>query len=218
MTMLDSPHPPADLLSEYLDDELDGAERQSVEAHVGTCLTCRRELDALRAVATRARTLQDRGPDADLWPGIAERITGRQAAESPRREARRFSFTLPQLVAAGLALMVLTGALASLARLGGPRTDFPPVSAGDTAAADGAYSAAIADLQRSLDAGRSRLDEHTLRVLDTNLAAIDDAIAQCRQALGEDPGNVYLNTYLAEARWRKLELLRHAAAIVEKSG
>ncbi|MGH9311055.1 MAG: zf-HC2 domain-containing protein [Vicinamibacterales bacterium] len=216
--MLDSPHPPADLLSEYLDDELEGAERQSVEAHVGTCLTCRRELDALRAVTMRARTLQDRGPDDDLWPGIAERITDGHAAGSPRREVRRFSFTVPQLVAAGLALVVLTGALASLARLGGPRTDLPAVSAGDTSAADGAYDAAISDLQRSLDAGRSRLDENTLRVLDTNLAAIDDAIAQCRQALGEDPGNVYLNTYLAEARWRKLELLRHAAAIVEKSG
>jgi hypothetical protein len=218
MTMLDAPHPPADLLSEYLDDELDTAGRQSVEEHVSTCLTCRRELDALRAVAQRARTLQDRGPDADLWPEIAARITNGEEAEAPRREARRFSFTLPQLVAAGLALIVLTGALVSLARLGGPRTDFPPVAAGDTTAADGAYSAAIADLQRALDAGRSRLDEHTLRVLDVNLATIDEAITQCRQALSEDPGNVYLNTYLAEARWRKLELLRHAAGIIEKSG
>jgi Putative zinc-finger len=218
MTMLDALHPPADLLSEYLDGELDAAGRQSIHAHVSTCLSCRRDLDALRAVALRARTLQDRGPDAELWPGIAERIASGNAAGAPARRTRRFSFTLPQLVAAGLALIVLTGALVSLARVGGTRTDFPPVAAGDRTAADGAYSAAIADLQRSLDAGRSRLDEHTLRVLDANLATIDEAIAQASRALSDDPGNVYLNTYLAEARWRKLEMLRHAAAIVEKTG
>jgi hypothetical protein len=44
------------------------------------------------------------------------------------------------------------------------------------------------------------------------LKSIDDAIDQCRRALQADPSNVYLNTHLADARQRKLVLLRRAAA------
>jgi hypothetical protein len=83
--------------------------------------------------------------------------------------------------------------------------------------ADRAYDEAIADLQQTLGAGQGRLDKETLRVLEENLKTIDRAIAQCREALAADPANVYLNTYLAEARARKLNLLRHAAAIADRA-
>lgn len=202
-----------DRLSEYLDGELTAAERGTLDAHLAACDRCRQDLEELRAVTARARALPDSPPDADLWPGVAARIGPRQA--------RQFSFTLPQLVAAGLALMVLSGATVWVARLGGDRTDFPPVVATDVVPAnfaDGAYEDAIADLQRTLETGRSRLDEQTVQVLETNLAAIDRAIAQCRDALRHDPANLYLHTYLAESRARKLELLRHVTAIVDKRG
>ena len=207
-----------DRLSEYLDGELTAAERGTLDAHLAACDGCRRDLEELRALTARARALPDSPPDADLWPGVAARIGAGRSAPGPR-QARQFSFTLPQLVAAGLALMVLSGATVWVARLGGNRTDFPPVVATDVVPAnfaDGAYEDAIADLQRTLEAGRSRLDEQTVQVLETNLAAIDRAIAQCRDALRHDPANVYLHTYLAESRARKLELLRHATAIVDK--
>jgi Putative zinc-finger len=214
-------------LSEYLDDELDDRECGELEEHLKVCERCRADLADLRAVATRARVLPDRPPAADLWPGVAARIGGRTLDFEPRKAPRRFAFTLPQLVAASLALMVLSGGMVWLARLGGEQTDFPPVSAVtetvDEAAvrpanfADGAYDNAIADLQRTLEAGRGRLDKETIRVLQENLQAIDRAITQCREALSADPANVYLNTYLVEARARKLELLRRAAAIADSS-
>jgi len=78
--------------------------------------------------------------------------------------------------------------------------------------ADRNYDDAIADLQRTLDAERTKLDPETVRVLEQNLKSIDDAIDQCRRALQADPSNVYLNTHLADARQRKLVLLRRAAA------
>ena len=138
---------------------------------------------------------------------------------------RRFSFTLPQLVAAGLALMVLSGGTVWLARQGGSRTDFEPISAQvepepsatpirPAAVADVDYDVAVADLQRTIEAGRGRLDPETIRVLETNLQAIDRAIAQCRQALERDPSSVYLNTHLADAQRRKLTLLRRVSALV----
>ena len=109
-----------------------------------------------------------------------------------------------------------------LARLGGARTDFPAVL-GEMSSpvrpanfGDAAFDQAVADLQQTLDAGRGRLDAQTIRILETNLQAIDRAIAQCREALAADPANVYLNTYLAETRRRKLELLRRATALVDQ--
>jgi tetratricopeptide (TPR) repeat protein len=139
---------------------------------------------------------------------------------------RRFSFTLTQLAAASLALIVLSGGLVWLARSGDPRADFPPVGAtadpDDAIAAphirpanfaDEHYDEAVADLQRTLTTGREKLDPETVRVLEDNLGAIDRAIEQCRQALAQDPANLYLNSHLAEARQRKLSLLRRASAL-----
>jgi hypothetical protein len=204
-------------LSDYLDDELDAGERTAVEAHLEQCTACRDDLDALRAVAARAGALTDTPPAADLWPGIAAAIDRRRSAG---RSVRRFSFTLPQLVAAGLAIMVLSGGMVWLGRLGGQRTDFPPVGAQSEAPpltfGDAAYEAAIADLQQTLADARQRLDPDTVRVFDQNMETIDRAIAQCREALAADPGNAYLNTYLAQARARKLALLRHAAAVATR--
>jgi predicted anti-sigma-YlaC factor YlaD len=203
-------------LSEYLDGEIDPAERAVVEAHLADCPACRADLAALRAVVARAQSLTDTPPASDLWTAIASRIEPRPARRTTLT-TRRFAFTLPQLVAAGLALIVASGGMVWLARMGGPTMDFPPVlgEVRPVSFGDAAVDEAITDLQATLDAGRGRLDPQTVRVLESNLEAIDRAIAQCREALVADPSSVYLNTYLAETRRRKLELLRRATALVD---
>jgi anti-sigma factor RsiW len=211
-----------DRLSEYADGELSESDRRDLEAHLRGCAACRETLDELRAVAAHARSLGDAPPAADLWPGVAARLGnsgGGPARVFEMRAARRFSFTLPQLVAAALALMVLSGGMVWMARLGGDRADFPAVGAVPAAVpvALGAthYDAAIADLQEALEAGRAQLDDETVRVLERNLLAIDRAIEQSRRALADDPGNLYLNDHLAAAKKRKLALLRRATAIAD---
>jgi tetratricopeptide (TPR) repeat protein len=145
-----------------------------------------------------------------------------------RTERRRFSFTMPQLVAAGLALMVLSGGLVWVARLGDPRASLPqalaesalapPAAEPDAAPVrlrlgDADYDQAVADLEKALDAGRSRLDPDTVRILEENLRTIDQAIDQARKALRADPANAYLNNHFAASRNRKLALLRRASAL-----
>lgn len=221
-------------LSDYLDGELDAGEQASVERHLASCPGCRATLNELRRVIAHARGLQDRPPAVDLWPGIAVRLEpraagwGEQVPDTIRsfRDAirRRFSFTLPQLAAAGLALMVLSGGMVWLARSGEPRADFPLVSA-DTPPGidearglpahftDASYDQAVADLEQILEDGRARLDPETIRVLEDNLRAIDQAINQSRRALADDPANLYLNRHLATVRQRKLALLRRAGGV-----
>src|SRR5262245_4492556 len=213
-------------LSEYLDGDLSAADRRQVSEHLAVCESCRAALEEIRQVVSEAATLMDSAPTHDLWSGVIARIEpARPLRErlSPFRRAitSRLSFTLPQLAAAGLTLMVLSGGLVWMARSGNPYADFQPVSAEvqtDPTAipanfADRHYDEAIADLQRTLDAERAKLDPETVRVLEKNLASIDQAIDQCRRALQADPSNIYLNTHLADARHRKLVLLRRATAL-----
>jgi putative zinc finger protein len=218
-----------DRLSDYLDgEEMGAAERAAIEAHLAACGSCRTTLAELREVAARAAALPDAAPAVDLWAGVADRLTPSTSVRAfVRPRLRRFSFTLPQLVAAGLALMVLSGGLVWVARLGDPRASLPPAvaqvevprveheepSPARVAFADSNYDQAVVDLEKMLEAGRSRLDPETVRILEDNLRTIDQAIEQSRKALRADPANVYLNNHFAASRNRKLALLRRASAL-----
>lgn len=204
-----------DRLSEYLDGDLAEPEQAALEAHLATCAACSDALAGLRRIVMRARSLEDRPPSRDLWSGVAKRI-----GAGPVR--RRLSFSVPQLLAAGIALAVLSGGGAWLlhpdpARVAG-RSD--PTTAGAIPVAMGStltarsYDSAVDDLERILAEGRGRLDSTTVRVLEQNLALIDRAITQAQRAVAADSANLYLNTHLAETMRRKIDLLRQAAALV----
>jgi anti-sigma factor RsiW len=202
-----------DRLSDYIDGEMDLAERLELEAHLARCAECSDTLLGLRRVVTRARALEDVAPKTDLWPGIAGEIGARLP--------RRWTFSLPQLAAASIALVALSsgagwvlhsGMIASSA-VSAPVPPEPPVPV-TVAQLTRPYDQAVADLERVLNEGRGRLDTATVRVLEQNLATIDRAIAQAQLAVAADSANLYLNSHLAATMRRKLELLRQAAALV----
>ena len=114
-------------LSGYIDDELSPHERAGLDAHLASCAACTAALDELREVVVRAGSLMPRPPSADLWPGIAPRLEESATVTpfQPRTAGRRFSFTMPQLVAAGLALMVMSGGGVWVLQHGGRATDTP---------------------------------------------------------------------------------------------
>lgn len=229
-------------ISDYLDGELPARRARRLERELEASAELRATLEDLRTIRERAGTLEDRPPDADLWPGIRARIEaeatargGADAEDSPivpldaaRRAGagRRVSFSVPQLAAASVALLLVGGSAAWLAvggRSAGPegptsRSPLPAVrSVADGGAADlrtAPYEAAIRDLELRLEEGRSRLDTATVRIVEESLARIDVAIREAREALAGDPGNVYLNKHLAASMERKLEILRQANSLV----
>jgi len=208
-----------DRLSEYLDGELAGPERTALEAHLVSCDACRTTLDELRRVVTNARALDDRPPSADLWPVVAARI-GLAARSQPRPVVRRFSFTVPQLAAASVALALVAGGAAWLIARRGPvaapvviSRPTPTLLNASAYPGDSRYLAQVADLERALARDRGRLDTATVRVIERNLRIIDRAIRNAQSALAADPANSYLNLHLAQEMRRKLELLRQAATL-----
>lgn len=215
-----------DQLSDYLDGELSPSEAAAVEAHLRECAACNAVLNDLKRIVAQAQHLEPRPPQSDLWAGIEKRI---ERVAPPRR----ISFTLPQLAAAAALLMAISaGTAIKLAAPASPATGpieqvakaEPPADAPDPNAtisvtpvsfSDAQYDAAVADLEKALKAGRGRLDKATIDIVEHNLQIIDQAIAQARDALASDPANSYLSSHLVEARRRKLDLLRRAAALAE---
>ena len=213
-------------LSDYLDGELSENERSALERHLGACPTCTTALADLTRVTDRARRLPSVPPSTDLWPGIAARIgadaLATRIAPSPKR--RGWSFSLPQLAAACLAVALISGggvwflAGRSAAPAAAPPAQPLAVSPAATlvrpALADQKYAAAVADLEQVVQQGRGTLDTTTVRVIERNLALIDRAIADARRALAADPRNAYLNAHLARTMRSKIDLLRQAATII----
>jgi anti-sigma factor RsiW len=213
-------------LSAYLDGELDGEALAAANAHLAVCAECGAALEGLRRLARRARTLEDRPPERDLWSGIASRLSVEQASGILPLRRRRFAFSLPQLAAASLAVVALSSGAAILLTRGARAPSFPEasptavtVAPAGLASAKGiqSYGVAIRDLEATLAARRSILDTATIRAVEQSLAVIDHAIRQAEAALAQDPNNMYLNNHLEHALDRKLEVLRRVTSMAAAS-
>ena len=103
-------------LSEYVDGDLDGRDREALEAHLPTCATCRETVEALRDLVSQASALEPSQPAVDLWPSIAARIEASARPASHRRLAPssaggwRLSLSLPQASLAAIGLVAVTAA------------------------------------------------------------------------------------------------------------
>lgn len=159
------------------------------------------------------------GDDAGREAGAA-----RKHPRAPRIGGWRVDLAAWQLMAAGIVVALISGASvwALLSDRGGEMgpAAVPPSWTAQPAGwqeAYGAYDEAVADLEAVLEQGRHVLDPETVRVLEENLATIDRAIEEAREALALDPGSPVVRRMLAESlRW-KVDLLRHAVSAVYAS-
>lgn len=238
-----------DRLSEYADGSLAAEERALLEAHLGTCTPCANALGELRAVMERARVLPAREPDTDLWPGIEARIAAfaRETHEGAERAVRPravdgggsvrsfpgtrggFVLSFPQLAAAALALVTLSGGIswfaarnavpanvASGADRGASadgRGTATPAATDGAPVAGGELAGELQSLEQILASKRSELDPETVKTIEANLKIIDLATSQARQALADDPANPYLKEHLEKTMKRKIEMLKQATVL-----
>jgi hypothetical protein len=171
-------------------------------------------------------------PSRDLWSGVAARISDQQQPIVAKQ--RFFTFTPAQLAVAATFLMAVASGLTwMVARqpAGGTGVSTEPViqaygvpedeTGGQIVQAnfaDAQFNAAVDDLEKILRDERDRLDPRTVLIIERNLKAIDAAINEARMALNADPANPYLNSHLADARRRKLDLLRTATTLASAGG
>ena len=100
------------------------------------------------------------------------------------------------------------------------RQDIEPVTTNSrvkNAPASETYSREIDRLRTIFARNRSQLDPRTAAIIEANLKVIDDAIAQSKAALAQDPASRFLNSQLNSALGKKLELLQTAALLPNRT-
>jgi anti-sigma factor RsiW len=217
-------------LSAYLDDELSADERANLEQHLGSCDECRADLDQMKRVVGWAATYDGREPANDVWPEISAAIantpSGVVKLDTRRQSRRGFTFSLPQSLAAAIALTVVGAGGWWLARATAPNQmasviDVSAPEAGATVTATIAvaqkYGPAITDLEQVLLQDDGTLDSTTVRVLRQQLAIIDRALTEAQEALARDPASEFLADHYTGMMKKKLNALRAAARKVEVS-
>lgn len=98
-------HDELELLSAYLDEELDASDRARLDVHIASCAECRSTLTGLQATLTDLRSLPEPAPTPqDSW---ALRAAIRRA-RSPMRRWQRLSWAAGAVAAGALAFAFST--------------------------------------------------------------------------------------------------------------
>jgi hypothetical protein len=96
---------------------------------------------------------------------------------------------------------------------GTPRPRAVSVQLVARSAADREYDREISRLRAVLKVRRAQLDPETVKVIETSLRVIDEAINQSRAALAKDPASAFLRDRLDNSLEKKVDLLRTAAML-----
>ncbi len=215
-------------LSEYLDGDLEPSERGKLEAHLVVCPSCSMALDGLREVVAHAGDLRAPSePGEDLWPGIAARLRPRAAAPPLHFVPRlRLARSVGWLAAAAILVLASVATIVWLKQVGpaAPAAQRTAATGGTTVAPGAArptaveatrkYDDEVAELRRAVH-DRLTHDPQVVEVVERNLSALDQAIAEVEDALAAQPGDAILAKRLAAARQRKLSLLQQTASLAE---
>lgn len=222
-----------DLLSEYVDGELEAKQITGLEEHLGECRACRHEVEQLRALVREANALpRSIEPGRDLWPAIAVRTVGEEKTAGGGAFERWFGFLRLRPVlwpaAAAAVAVVLVLAVVQMRQTGVPpdATLGPEVSQESTS-----DSAALAVLE-ALEAECTETDQEVARyaaaaddgpmvpvvgAMLANLRIIDHSISELREAWRANPDSPRLARMLAAAYRAKIVLQGRAVEVAAQT-
>jgi hypothetical protein len=209
-------------LQDYQEGLLSPEREGEVGLHLEACKSCRDELALLQDLLADLGDLPvEAQPSRDLWPQIQWRMGA--SKEEGARTVTRTGITLPvwQLAAASITVALISGSAVWAFVSGSGQGPLPAYVAPASVALPAElgsgfedYETATVELEAILEQGRGVLDPETLQILKENLAVIDEAIEQSRDALKDDPGSGLLRRILAETMRRKMDILQQAAVAI----
>jgi hypothetical protein len=204
-----------DTLADLLEGTAAAGARAQAEAHAARCARCLALLSDLIALRDEAAALPVYAPTRDLWGGISAAIE--------RKSIRRLR--IRRVASLGAAAVVVFATANMLVR---SRSSVEPDGANATVASveaasdsiastlarvETAYDADVAELNAVVANQIAYVDTATVRVIESGLQEIDDAIEATRAALVTSPDNALLSRQLARAYELKLATLRQVAAL-----
>jgi anti-sigma factor RsiW len=212
------------LTEDELHDAADGTSAPTdgsrTARHLAHCARCRADVDRIRSLLSMAAALpRSVEPPADLWPEIRSRIHGASSGPAATRRWNAMMIDRRWLAAAAVLLIVASSALTALfmrqdtdgfAR--GPDSSGPGVVSPVARTVSDDYDRLDRELASMLAAQRDKLQPETVAKVEHNLAIIDQAIREIRDALAVDPGNEALLQLLKASYGQKSALVRQVSA------
>ena len=213
-------HPADETLHRLVDGELSPLQATPVEAHVLACAQCGAVVDGLERLRRAARRLpREVEPPAELWTTLRDelpRVT--QEANVPHAApvagadatpARRSLVPRPVWLLAAAAVLVIVGGIATT-RLGDD-LGAPGGATRGQAVPEPPPSDPLVALQGS----RRFFSRETLAAVESDVRALDAAIATTERALAADPDNVHLEAMLLRAREQRTAFVHGTLSIAE---
>jgi len=216
-------HPGDEQLHDLVDGVLSAESRDGINAHIDDCAACAETVRQIRALRIAVGALPPRiDPPENLWPAIQDQIRHSPVPVGSAPTTRPMAAPGRERSIAWLAAAaVLLVAASSMTTFLFFRNDRVPVVA-ETAAplreppalvtiVNGDYERVERDLAALLDSQRKTLQPETIAKVERNLAIIDAAIAEIRQALAGDPTNRALHDLLRASYGQKAALIQQVS-------
>ena len=220
-------------IQELIDGTLGPIRRAELELHLDQCGDCRAFAKDLRWIHDSAASLPQLEPPGRVWLQIAGRLRqeGRVTAPVPIARSRRPSALLAIAAAlviavGGSVLMLMRMYRAPQAQTAATTTAPAGGNAEGTTAVESAAAEfrlaeqhlqnAISKLEQASKADDGVIDAQTAAALQKNLQVIDQAIAESRAALRQEPQSTRARDSLFELLRQKVTLLQDTIALMNE--
>lgn len=220
-------------IHEMVDGTIGSIRRAELEMHLAQCDDCRALFEDLQKIHDAAAALPVIDVPDRAWLQIAGRLRqeGRITEQAPIASFRRRSIGVwlaaaaALVIAAGTAIVLLvprtppaTQTATAPAAAPGNATPAGSVEEVQTKvdAAQEQFEKAIAELEKVAKANQQALDPGTSATIEKNLNILDDAIAQNRAAVKQEPASVAARETLFEALRQKVSLLQDTISLINE--
>lgn len=212
-------------ISEYIDGDLDAANKARLDAHCAQCASCKKVLEDFQTISESAKELDSYSPPESAWRKILEKMTSEEQevhSLAPHKQSRfgfpRLSYVLSAvLLAAFVSLVIIYGPRYWSGRAAIPGLENKSYTLAKLEEAEHHYQLAIKALSEAAMAQNEKLDPGVAEVFRTNLELIDRSINACRQAVINNPTDIESRKYLLAAYKEKTDLLNDIMAVEDTS-
>ncbi len=207
-------------MDDYLGGYLDEADRLAVETHAAACASCGADMKDLKNLLEQARQLSPGvSPGHDLWPGVLEEIEASRAKSWAN--TNRSWLALAAVLALAVLLLPLLfrqqapdpGEQVTAATTDPTVIDTAMLAKADLARSEDRVLLVRRDLVEAIEIRRDLLGPEASKSVEESLLVLDQAVAELRLALEENPDDRRLRLLLAAKYQHEVRLLQRVSRV-----
>jgi anti-sigma-K factor RskA len=210
-----------ELISDYIDGQLELGEQTQVERHLADCEPCRAVRDDLLQIVHFSHQLPEQAPSTALWSRIQTELAKEQPAGASvrfrlwwaRLREQHFNLSLPQLAASAAALTIVLSLGIIVFRRDTPTTPVNVNASGVerlSSASHAEFDALeqlINRLSETIEQKKGGWTPELREAYERNLIYVNQSLAECRHQINDDPADDTTQELMLNAYREKLRLL-----------